>query len=99
MTIDWNKWEKEREAEARLAYLEAERERLVQQAELLREQNLLAAGGSGHDGISSTIAQLGDSLATTNRWMREQSLTLDAGWEEAPPLPAQLTRSRTAAPA
>ena len=87
------------EAEARLAYLEAERERLVQQAELLREQNLLAAGGSGQDGISSTIAHLGDSLATTNRWMREQRLTLDAVWEEAPPLPAPPTRSRTAAPA
>jgi hypothetical protein len=85
------------EAEARLAYLEAERERLGQQAELLKEQNLLAAGGSGQDGISTTIAHLGDSLATTNRWMREQRLTLDIGWEEAPPLPMPAGRGRKTA--
>ena len=39
------------------------------------------------------------ALATTNRWMRDQRLTLDAVWEEAPPLPAPPTRARTAAPA
>ncbi len=75
------------EAGSRLAYLDAELERLRQQTDLLREQALLAAGGSGGDGISSNIRNLGESLETTNRWMRDQRLTDDLAWEQAPPLP------------
>lgn len=75
------------EAGTRLAYLDAEIERLRQQAELLREQALLAAGGTDGGNLSATIQGLGDSLATTNRWMRDQRLTSDLAWEDAPPLP------------
>lgn len=80
------------EASDRLAYLDAEIERLRQQAELIREQSLLAAGGTAGDingsSLSATIQGLGDSLAHTNRWMRDQRMTGDLTWEDAPPLPA-----------
>jgi len=76
------------EARNRLAYLDAEIERLRQQAELIREQSLLAVGGTDSSSLSSTIQGLGDSLATTNRWMRDQRLTSDVAWEDAPPLPS-----------
>ena len=75
------------EARNRLAYLDAEIERLRQQAELIREQSLLAVGGTDGSSLSTTIQGLGDSLATTNRWMRDQRLTSDLAWEDAPPLP------------
>ncbi len=75
------------EAGARLAYLDGEIERLRQQAELIREQSLLAAGGTDGAGWSHTIQDLGDSLANTNRWMRDQRLTGDVAWEDAPALP------------
>ncbi len=74
------------EAKARTDYLDAELDRLRQQAELILDQSLLAAGGTDGTGLSSSIASLGDSLATTNRWLRDQRLTADSAWEEAPPL-------------
>lgn len=85
------------EASNRLAYLDAEIERLRQQAELIREQSLLAVGGTDGSSLSSTIQGLGESLATTNRWMRDQRLTSDLAWEDAPPLPApeKLASKRT----
>lgn len=75
------------EAVDRLAYLDAEIERLRQQAELIREQSLLAVGGADSSSLSASIQGLGDSLVTTNRWMRDQRLTGDLSWEDAPPLP------------
>lgn len=75
------------EAKTRADYLDAELDRLRQQAELILDQSLLAAGGTDGTGLSSSIASLGDSLATTNRWLRDQRLTADSAWEEAPPLP------------
>ncbi len=74
------------EAQQRTDYLEAELDRLRQQAELIYDQSLLAAGGTDGSGLSSSIASLGDSLANTNRWLRDQRLTADSAWEEAPPL-------------
>ena len=87
LTIVRTRLQQFEEARARLAYLDAEIERLRQQAELLREQSLLAAGGTDGSSLSMTIQGLGDSLANTNRWMRDQRLTSDLAWEDAPPLP------------
>ena len=83
------------EAGGRLDYLDAELDRLRQQVELLRDQALLAAGGTDGAGLSSTIAGLGESLQTTNRWMRDQRLTADAAWEQAPPLPSTEPANRS----
>lgn len=83
------------EAGSRLDYLDAELDRLRQQVELLRDQALLAAGGTDGASLSSTIAGLGESLQTTNRWMRDQRLTADAAWEEAPPLPTDTAKRPT----
>lgn len=85
------------EARNRLAYLDAEIERLRQQAELIREQSLLAVGGTDGSSLATTIQGLGDSLATTNRWMRDQRLTSDLAWEDAPPLPVVGTGTGTGA--
>ncbi len=85
------------EARSRLAYLDAEIERLRQQAELIREQSLLAAGGTDGSSLSTTIQGLGDSLANTNRWMRDQRLTSDLAWEDAPPLPPHALNAPNAA--
>jgi hypothetical protein len=91
LTIVRTRLQQFEEARARLAYLDAEIERLRQQAELLREQSLLAAGGTDGSSLSMTIQGLGDSLANTNRWMRDQRLTSDLAWEDAPPLPPSPT--------
>jgi hypothetical protein len=80
-------------AAGRLAYLDAEIERLRQQADLLRDQALLAASGDD-PGLSATIGALSDSLAATNRWMRDQRLTADLAWEEAPALTQGVNRTQ-----
>lgn len=80
------------EAKTRTDYLDAELDRLRQQAELIHDQSLLAAGGTDGAGLSSSIASLGDSLAHTNRWLRDQRLTADSAWEEAPPLRRAVTQ-------
>ena len=80
-------------AASRLAYLDAEIDRLRQQVDLVRDQALLTASGEDTAGLSGTIGALGDSLAATNRWMRDQRLTADLAWEEAPPLPQAANRS------
>lgn len=77
------------EATSRLAVLDTELDRLQQQIDLLREQALLASAGSDTGSLSAGIGALGEALATTNRWMRDQQLTTDATWEEAPPLPTR----------
>jgi cell division protein FtsB len=77
------------DANARLTVLDTEIDRLQQQADLLREQALLASAGNDTSGLSSGIGALGEALANTNRWMRDQQLTTDATWEQAPPLPAR----------
>ncbi len=79
-------------AASRLAYLDAEIDRLRQQVDLVRDQALLAASGEDASALSGTIGALGDSLATTNRWMHDQRLTGDLAWEEAPPLPMAASR-------
>lgn len=61
--------DRQREAGEKLAYLDAELERLRQQVELIREQALLANDAGG---VARTIDALGDTLGESSRWIAEQ---------------------------
>lgn len=78
--------ERQGEARARLAQVDAELERIEQQVELLREETLLT---SGPDALSRRIDTVSSSLTETVKWVREQeglSSDMDDLIDEAPPL-------------
>lgn len=74
------------EAQQKLQYLDAELERIEQQVELLREQNMLAEGGRP---VGQRIDIASASLNETSQWVREQEELygdVDDLVDEAPPL-------------
>jgi hypothetical protein len=74
------------EAQQKLQYLDAELERIEQQVELLREQNVLAEGGRP---VGQRIDVASASLNETSQWVREQEELygdVDDLVDEAPPL-------------
>lgn len=77
----------QKEAHAKVDFLEAELGRLEQQVELIREQSLLATDAGT---VSQRIDEVGATLRDTTQWMREQQKM--AGevqdiLEDAPPIP------------
>jgi hypothetical protein len=58
-----------REAQARLAFMEAELERIRQQIELAREQALLAGDASG---LARSVDLVAGSLGEANRWLSDR---------------------------
>jgi hypothetical protein len=59
----------QREAEEKLAFLDAELARIEQQVELIREQAVLSTDPAA---VSSRIDQVAATLAGTSQWIREQ---------------------------
>lgn len=57
------------QAEQKLAFIEAELDKLTQQLELAREQALLATDAQG---VAGSADQLGQALGSANAWLREQ---------------------------
>ena len=78
------------EGRSKIAFLEAELDRIDQQVELIREQALLA-GDSGS--VSRRIDEVGATLGSTSQWIRDQQKIYgqvqDLIDDDAPPLPRQ----------
>jgi hypothetical protein len=86
--------ERQAEAQARGAHVDADLERIEQQVELLREETLLTTDAGG--GLSRRIDTASSTLTETVQWVKEQEDTtaeLDELLGEEPPLLAPLRRS------
>jgi len=78
--------DKHREARDKLAFLEAELVRIQEQAELVREQAVLAASP---EAVSQRIDQISETLGGTTQWIQEQQQiygSVEDLLEEPPPL-------------
>lgn len=78
--------ERQAEAQARVAQVDAELERIEQQIELIREETALSGGS---DALSRRIDTVSSSLTETVKWVREQeglSGDMDDLTDEAPPI-------------
>lgn len=85
--------EKRREAREKLAFLDAELTRIQEQAELIREQAVLA---TDPEMVSQRIDQITATLGGTTQWVREQQQIYGAVEDllaEPPPLGVQMTES------
>jgi hypothetical protein len=78
------------EGRSKIAFLEAELDRIDQQVELIREQALLAGDSAS---VSRRIDEVGATLGNTSQWIRDQQKIYgqvqDLIDDEAPPLPRQ----------
>lgn len=78
--------ERQGDAQARVAQVDAELERIEQQVELIREETALSGGS---DALSRRIDTVSSSLTETVKWVREQeglSGDMDDLIDEAPPI-------------
>jgi hypothetical protein len=80
------------EGRTKIAFLEAELDRIDQQVELIREQALLAGDA---ESVSRRIDEVGATLGSTSQWIRDQQKIYGQVQDlidEAPPLPRQETQ-------
>ena len=81
------------DAERKLAYIDAELERIQQQVELIREQ---AALSTDPELLSQRIDEITATLGTTGQWIRDQQKVYGAMEDlltEPPPLAARRARA------